>query len=185
MTHKIILTKKDGVQMYELFQKAFDTVKPTVAVLWAAATWLLFPEKSFEIMCVATWVAVALDLLTRWNAIFKKNGGIVKSFKSKAWNSETMFEKTKTKIIAYLVIQILAGLSVRFVTIPYICNAVATGVYSFIFFREFASNIENLIDAGADYLQPLLFWVKKKETEALEGANESTQGTGGDDIEQI
>ena len=51
----------------------------------------------------------------------------------------------------------------RLVDIPYISNIVATVVYAFLFFREFSSNIENLIDAGADYLKPLLFWVKKKK----------------------
>ena len=84
-----------------------------------------------------------------------------------------MYEKTSIKIVSYLVIMILAGLSMRFVDIPYISNIVATVVYAFLFFREFASNIENLIDAGADYLKPLLFWVKKKKGEVLEkGGNE-------------
>lgn len=153
--------------MYELFNKVFDTVKPAVALFWAGISWIIFPDKSFVIWCIAVWIAAMLDLFTRWRAIFKKNGGIFNSFKSKAWNSETMFEKTKTKIVSYLVIMILAGLSMRLVDIPYISNAVATAVYSFMFFREFASNIENLIDAGAEYLQPLLFWVKKQEAKAI------------------
>lgn len=113
-------------------------------------------------------MAVVLDLLTRWFAIFIKSGGIGKAIKSKAWNSEAMFLKTSVKIVSYLVIKILAGLSMRFVSIPYISNVVATVVYSFLFFREFASNIENLIEAGAGYLKPMLFWVKKKGKEILE-----------------
>lgn len=174
--------------MHELFQKVIDTVKPAVALLGAAVTWLMFPEQSFVVWCIATWVAVVLDLLTRWFAIFIKSGGISKALKTKAWNSEAMFQKTSVKIVAYLVIQILAGLSMRFVTISYISNLVATVVYAFLFFREFASNIENLIDAGADYLQPLLFWVKKKEKETLETVTEQTEQknkNGGGDIEQI
>ncbi len=153
--------------MYESFNKVFDSVKPAVALLWAGITYLIFPEKSFIAWCIALWVAVILDLLTRWFAIFAKNGGVMKALKTKAWNSETMFHKTAIKIVAYLVIQILAGLSMRFVSIPYISNIVATVVYAFLFFREFASNIENLIDAGAEYLQPLLFWVKKQEAKAI------------------
>jgi hypothetical protein len=112
-------------------------------------------------------------LLTRWYAIFKKAGGIKKAFKTKAWNSHDMYQKTSMKIISYLVIQILAGLSIRFVDIPYISNAVATVIYAFLFFREFTSNIENLIDAGADYLKPLLFWVKKKEKDVLKKEEEN------------
>lgn len=166
--------------MYELFEKVVDSVKPAVALLWAGITYLILPEQSFIAWCIALWVAVVLDLLTRWFAIFSKNGGVAKALKTKAWNSETMFHKTAIKIVAYLVIQILAGLSMRFVGIPYISNIVATVIYSFLFFREFASNIENLIDAGADYLQPLLFWVKKKESAVLEKDDK-----GDDDNERI
>jgi len=167
--------------MFELFEKIYNTVKPAIAILSAIITWLMFPEQSFVVWFIALWVAVVLDLFTRWFAIFVKSGGIVKAFKAKAWNSEAMFHKTSIKIVSYLVIQILAGLSMRFVSIPYISNIVATVVYSFLFFREFASNIENLIEAGADYLQPLLFWVKKKEKEALEEKLDE----GRKDIEQI
>ncbi len=149
--------------MYELFCKVYDTVKPAVALVGAGVTFLLFPTNSYVVMFVAIWIAVALDLFTRWNAIFKKAGGIRKAIHTKAWNSHDMFEKTGDKIKAYLVIEILAGLSVKFVDIPYVSNAVATAVYSFLFFREFTSNIENLIDAGANYLKPMLFWMKKKE----------------------
>lgn len=152
--------------MYELFEKVCDTVKPSVALLWAGITYILFPEQSFVIWFVATWAAVVLDIFTRWFAIFIKNGGVIKSIKTKAWNSDALYNKTAVKIVSYLVIQILTGLSMRIGT-AYINNAIATVVYSFLFFREFASNIENLIDAGADYLQPLLFWVKKKENNII------------------
>jgi hypothetical protein len=159
--------------MDELINKVWESVRPGFALAWACITWLIFPEESFVVWCAALWIAVVLDLLTRWYAIFKKAGGIRKAIKSKAWNSREMYEKTSIKIISYLVIQILAGLSIRLVDIPYISNIVATVVYSFLFFREFASNIENLIDAGADYLKPLLFWVKKKKDEVLEEEDEN------------
>ena len=155
-------------EIQELFTKVIDTVEPIFALIWAGITWVIFPEQSFVIWCIAVWLAALLDIFTRWYAIFKNNGGIAKAVRTKAWNSDVMFEKTKTKIVAYLVIQILAGLSMRFVTIPYISNVVATVIYSFLFFREFASNIENLIEAGADFLKPLLFWVKKKESEVID-----------------
>lgn len=154
--------------MYDLLAKTYETVKPAIALLGAAITYLVLPEDSFIAWCIALWVAVVLDLLTRWYAIFVKAGGVKKAFITKAWNSQAMFQKTSVKIISYLVIQILAGLSMRLVTIPYISNVVATVVYAFLFFREFTSNIENLIDAGADYLKPLLFWVKKKGKDVLE-----------------
>lgn len=158
--------------MNDLMTKTWETVRPGFALAWACITWLILPEQSFEVWCIALWVAVVLDLFTKWYAIFKVSGGIRKAFKIKAWSSQKMYEKTSVKIISYLVIQILAGLSMRLVSIPYISNVVATIVYSFLFFREFSSNIENLIEAGADYLKPLLFWVKKKEKEVLEKEDE-------------
>lgn len=158
--------------MNELFYKVWDTVKPATVLIWACVTYLILPEESFIAWCIALWVAVVLDLFTRWYAIFKKAGGIRKAIKSKAWSSKEMYERTSVKIISYLVIQILAGLSLRLVDIPYISNIVATVVYAFLFFREFTSNIENLIDAGADYLKPLLFWVRKKGKDVLEKEEE-------------
>jgi len=164
--------------MDDLITKAWESVRPGFALAWACITWLIFPEESFVVWCAALWIAVALDLITRWYAIFKKAGGIRKALKSKVSNSKEMYEKTSIKIISYLVIQILAGLSIRLVDIPYVSNIVATVVYSFLFFREFASNIENLVEAGADYLEPLLFWVKKKEKDVLEKEDgEDVSGT--------
>jgi hypothetical protein len=154
--------------MEEIFEKVKDTVRPTITLIWAAITWMMFPEESFIIWCIGLWVAVGLDLLTRWFAIFRKSKGVIKAIRTRAWNSEDMFEKTKVKVISYLVIQIMAGLSMRFIGIPLVCNVVATVIYAFLFFREFGSVVENLIEAGATYLKPLLFWVRKKTDEALE-----------------
>lgn len=154
--------------MYDLVSKVIETVKPYVAFLWAGVCFVMFPDQSFEIWCIALWVAMFLDVLTRWFAIFVKSRGIRKALKTRAWNSEAMFQKTAIKIVAYLVIQILAGLSMRFLSLPIISTAVANVIYAFLFLRELASNIENLIEAGAEGLEPLLFWVKKKGNDALE-----------------
>lgn len=154
--------------MYDLLDKAIDTVKPAIAFISAGACYVILPNQSFVAWCIALWIAMFLDVLTRWFAIFIKSKGIKKAFKTNAWNSEAMFKKTGIKIVSYLVIQILAGLSIRFLDIPYISTAVANVIYAFLFFRELASNIENLIDAGAEGLEPFLFWVKKKSNKALE-----------------
>jgi hypothetical protein len=159
--------------MSEIIKKVVETVRPAVVLIWSCISYVMFPTESFIVWCLALWIAMLLDLLTRWRVIFKKSGGIRKALKTKAWNSHDMFQKTRDKIITYLVIQILAGLSFRLVDIPYISNAVATVVYAFLFFREFISNIENLIESGADYLKPLLFWVKKKEAKVLKDTEES------------
>lgn len=68
---------------------------------------------------------IIMPELRQGYAIFKMSGGIKKAIMTKAWSSQAMFEKTSVKIISYLTIQILAGLSIRFVDIPYISNIVA------------------------------------------------------------
>ena len=156
--------------MYEFSnfaEKIFNSVKPTLAIFSAIFSYLMFPQDSFTAWSIALWVAVALDLLTRWLAIFVKSKGVWNAFKTKTFNSDTLFRKTAIKVISYLVIQILAGLSMRLISIQQINTLMATIIYAFLFLREAASNIENLIDAGAEDLKPLLFWIKKKEKEVM------------------
>jgi len=156
--------------MYE-FQtflcKVINTVKPAIAILAAGLSYLIIPDRCFEAWSIALWVSVSLDLLTRWFAIFVRSRGIWPAFKSKAFNSDTLFRKTALKVVAYLVIQILAGLSFRVIGVQQVNTVMAAVIYSFLFFRELISNIENLIEAGAEDLRPLLFWIKKKEKDVF------------------
>lgn len=169
--------------MYEFqrfWAKVFDTVNPFLASISAGITFLLFPEKAFETWSLVIWYATALDLITKCFAIFilsiRKEKSFVKgiymAFKTREFNSDTFYHKTIVKIVSYLVIQILVGLSMRLPSIGTVNMVAATVIYNCVFWREFASNIENLIDAGADYLQPLLFWVKKKQGEAIPKGDE-------------
>jgi len=112
--------------------KITNTVKPAIAVIAAGLSYLIIPDRCFEAWSVALWVSVALDLSTRWFAIFVKSRGIWPAFKSKAFNSDTLFRKTAVKVVAYLVIQILAGLSFRVIGLQQVNTVMAAVIYAFL-----------------------------------------------------
>jgi hypothetical protein len=162
-------------ELLNFWEKVFNSVNPVFAVISAITTFLLFPDQSFVMWSIAIWTATALDLLTKNFAIFivsirkekSLQKGVFMAFKTKAFSSDIFYHKTVVKVVSYLVIQILVGMSMRITLIGTVNMVIATIIYNFIFWREAASNIENLVDAGAGYLQPLLFWIKKKEIEVF------------------
>jgi len=160
---------------YSFWSKVFNSVNPIFAAVSAAVTFLIFPDQCFVMWNIVIWTVTAIDLLTKIFSIFIKCirkeksifKGVYMAFKTREFNSDTFFHKTVVKIVSYLTIQILVGLSMRISLIGVVNMAVAIIIYNFIFWREFASNIENLIDAGAEYLRTLLFWIKKRESDVF------------------
>lgn len=138
--------------------------KPVWAFLFAVFNYLICPNASYMPAIAAVWAAVILDILTRLFANSRKNGGFINAVRERAISSDTLWNRTAVKVVAYLSLQILAGLSMKVLPLEQLSIAVATIVYSFLFLREFTSVVENLIEAGADDLKPLLFWLRKKES---------------------
>ena len=64
--------------------------------------------------------------------------------------SKTLWKGTEVKIVSYLTIAILTGLSYRVMYLKEAGIMLGSFVYSVMFMREFQSNIENLQEAGAD-----------------------------------
>lgn len=158
------------------WSKIFIQINPLLAGVSSVASYLLFPEEGFKIWCHVIWFAALLDLLTKCFAIFSNSirkeksfrKGIYMAFKSKAFSSEIFYKKMIVKLLSYLVIQILVNLSLYIDALGTMNMAIASVIYGFIFLREFASNIENLIEAGADGLEPLLYWIRKKAENPLD-----------------
>lgn len=151
------------VEIQGFFQKLWDTVNPYLAAIWAVICWMMFPGESYYPAAIAVGIAVVLDLMTKLRALAINHGGYIAATKKKIILSDTLWRKTRTKLIAYMVIMILAGLSVRVAPLEKMGIFMATIIYSIIFVRECQSNVENLIEAGADGLKPFLFWLRKKE----------------------
>lgn len=153
------------MELDRLFQFNF---KPVWAFLFAVFNYLVCPNAAYMPAIAAVWVAVILDLLTRLFANSRNAGGFFKAIKARAISSDTLYTKTVIKVVAYLSLQVLAGLSMRVLPLEQVSIAVTTIVYSFLFIREATSVVENLIEAGAEDLKPLLFWLRKKEANLTE-----------------
>lgn len=148
------------------FGKAISGVKITIGFLWSAITYVLFPEEAFKTALKAVAIVMFLDVITKWYAICRNNGGYKKAVKSKKLYSKSMWEGTSVKLFSYLVVSILAGLSYRVVFLEQASVFLATFIYSMLFLRDAQSCIENLIDAGAD-LGWLQLFVRGKQDKIL------------------
>lgn len=143
-------------------------VKPVWVFLFAAFNYVVCPNAAYLPAIAAVWIAVILDILTRLFANSHRAGGFIKAIRCRAISSDTLWSRTVVKVVAYLSLQILAGLSMRVLPLEQISIAVATIIYSFLFIREATSVVENLVEAGADDLRPFLRWLQKKEQDLTE-----------------
>lgn len=157
----------------EYISKAFTGAKPFLGLIASWIGYIMFPERVYFLSLMAVLGAAFLDIITKSIAITKKYGGYKEAVKSKKLFSKSLWEGTKVKIFSYLIISILTGLSYRAIYLKEAGILIASFVYSVMFMREFQSNIENLIEAGAD-LHWLLLFSRKKNKELLdrEGINE-------------
>lgn len=149
--------------MIEYISKAFTGKKPLIGAIFGGLGTILFPVPFYKTSFIAVMLAALFDAITKNYAICKNNGGYKNSIRLKKIFSKTLWKGTEVKIVSYLTVALLTGLSYRVVYLEQMGIFVASFVYSVMFMREFQSNIENLIEAGADLGWLLLFSKKKNE----------------------
>lgn len=152
--------------VYGYMCKAFSGEKPILGVIWGYVSYVIFPDKMYLLSLIAVLIASLLDIATKSYSICKKYGGYKNAVKEKKLFSKSLWKGTEVKIVSYLTVAILTGLSYRVIYLETAGIVLASFVYSVMFMREFQSNIENLIEAGAD-LDWLLLFSKKKNKELL------------------
>lgn len=140
-------------------------------LLLGVLTYLVDPTAAFY----ALWVAVLFDLLTKIVALAVKNGGLVRATRERIINSHTMFYRTFIKVLAYFTMTVLAHQSKAIVAIEAVPIIFSTIIYSILFLVEVHSIIENLIEAGAEDLKPLLMRFEREKQRAVEGAGDMIQ----------
>ena len=148
--------------------KAASSVKPIWIALVSAINYVLFPDDAFVPAAIAVGSAMILDILTKYYAVSVNNGGFRKALRSRKLSSASLWKGTQRKIISYLVIMVLCGLSVRVTMLTSVAVFLSTVAYSIMFLRESQSIIENLIDAGHEDLEWFLFFLKRKQQKVLE-----------------
>lgn len=162
--------------IWDYIDKAFSGAKPYAGALAGVIGYIMFPDKAYLLALMAVLGAAALDIITKVMSIAYNNGGFWKSFKDKKIFSKMFWKGTERKIVSYLTISILTGLSYRVIYLKEAGILLGTFVYSVMFMREFQSNIENLIEAGAD-LHWLLLFSKKKNKELMKPYEEKAEVT--------
>lgn len=150
--------------------KAFEGLKPCVAIVVNAIGYVMFPEKALMLALSMVLGAAMLDIVTKYMALSKKSGGYFNAVKEGKLSSKALWDGTRTKIFAYLIVAMLTGMSYRVIYLQQIGMFLASFVYTIMFLREFQSNIENLCEAGAD-LKWLLVYAKRQEKNAMEHYN--------------
>lgn len=146
---------RDYLQQYDLM--------PVLAFGIAVFNYLICPDHAYLNTVTGLWVAVILDILTRLYAQTVKAGGLFRAIRTRRIMSETLWRGTAVKVVSYLCLQILAGLAMKITQFQVVNMAMVTVIYSFLFLREAISVVENLDDAGAHYLRPLLNWLRRKQ----------------------
>ncbi|MGD9567505.1 MAG: phage holin family protein [Sedimentibacter sp.] len=147
--------------------KSLQETNPILSIVFGSLCYLLFPEQSFFTAACAVMILSVVDVATKYYAIASNDGGFINALKEKQINSESMWRGTSRKLITYLVLFLMAGLSFRITPIAAVSNVISTIVYSMLFFRECQSILENLRDAGSD-VGWLLSIVSKKQKKILE-----------------
>jgi len=153
--------------VWEYTNKAFTGAKPFLGLIASWIGYIMFPERVYFLSLMAVLGAAFLDIITKLIAVCKNHGGYKEAVKTKKLFSKSLWKGTEVKIFSYLIISILTGLSYRVIYLKEAGILIASFVYSVMFMREFQSNVENLIEAGAD-LHWLLLFSKKKNKELLE-----------------
>lgn len=179
----------DLSESFDYLSSAFTKVKPQIALflstIWTCISYVLFPDKTYITAACAVGGVMILDIITKYYALKKPYGSFLKAIKAGAIKSDTFFEGTKKKLISFLVLMILCGLSVRVVPVAGVAVFLGSLVYSVMFLRECQSCIENLVNAGhEDYVGWLLPILRRKEKDILkkEGADSDSTDDSDKDI---
>ncbi|MDR6779306.1 phage holin family protein [Paenibacillus sp. FSL M7-0802] len=166
---------------YEYAYKSVEYVRPVFVFISTIVSYLLFPNEAYVAPTVGLFVALILDIATKYYAISMQNGGFRNAIITRKISSESMWRGTKKKLVSVLMVMICCGLFMRFTEfLPQIAIAITSICYGFMFFRETQSIAENLIDAGHTDMAWFLILVKKKKKEFMED-NDISEGNDSND----
>lgn len=140
-------------------KKVIQSCRPFVTAVVACIIYIMFPEPAYLTAFYAVLGAMALDMITKWWAIWCSPNARL--------SSQSLARGTIRKIFTYMVIFVLTGLSYRVAPVASAAVFLGTFVYTIFFLREAVSIVENLCDAGYE-LEWLLLVVKKRHDKIME-----------------
>ena len=169
----VLLSCLTDVSKY--LEKAFEMTSVILASMFTVISYILFPTDAYVPAVLALGCTVVLDIITKYYALSVTNGGFRKALTNKAISSHKLWVGTQRKLISYLVIMILCGLSVRVTVLTTVATFLSTSAFSVMFLREAQSCIENLVEAGNTDLLWILAWLQHKENKVKDEVEESTK----------
>lgn len=161
-------------------EKALEMTSVVLATLCTVISYILFPTDAYIPAVIALSCAVVLDIITKYYALSVTNGGLRNALQTKAISSNKLWTGTQRKLVSYLVIMVLCGLSVRVTTLTDVAVFLSTSAFSIMFLREAQSCVENLVDAGNTDLMWVSSLLKRKREEVKEEVIEKTTKKEGD-----
>lgn len=174
--------------MQEMLQKILECwqLKSFLAGCISCLTFLLGDVTATPF--IALWCMVVLDTITRWMAISRheaeaegRKGSLLEGFGiaviCSRINSETFRVKFFNKMLSYLVL--LIGFNLLDWVIPDVIFGQQfigfpnSFISTWLAIGEIKSILENLIEAGASGLKPLVIWAQKKQDQMTDGSQQA------------
>jgi hypothetical protein len=168
-------------EILEYLGKVCSGMKPFLALLWSVISYILFPSDAYYTAAIGLGGAMILDILTKYYALRKPHGSIKKAIAAGSISSDNFYRGTRKKLISFLVLMILCGLSVRVAPVAGAAVFLSTLAYSVMFLREAQSCVENLLDAGHDELSWLLPVLRRRQKKIIEDEGGTVEGAPKDD----
>jgi phage-related holin len=148
---------------------AWIAVNPFLKWAGSILAYVLFPTETYVTYGMIVGGMVIADLITKYYAVAKNNGGLWNAIKTGKLSSNSMWIGTRKKIVSYFLVMILVGLSYRFELLQAPAEFLGTLAYTVIFLREGQSIIENMMEAG---YRRELGWIhlviRRRKSKALE-----------------
>lgn len=162
--------------MWENVKRLFENeILVGLGAAWACIMTFLFPTSTIATAAGAVMVIMCLDIVTKFFAIAKQNGGFRCAFKKHKITSQKFAKGTLDKLIIFGVMLIISGCAYNLMVIEEIATWFTQLVFTVMFLRDVLSILENLHDAGVQGLGLFKKLVKKKLDEYCEEEHKAKQ----------
>lgn len=144
-----------------------------LSACWATIVAFIWPEESYKSSTYAILIIMALDLVTRFYALSKQNGGLLAAIAKKKLQSNKFFKGTFDKLFILAVVLVIGGAAYKITTVDSIAEWLKEAFFALMFFRDVISIFENLRDAGVGGLDNILKVLSKKYKAYIDSGGDS------------
>lgn len=158
-----------GITLNKISTALSDPLAWLAGFIIGVLTYLVQPGAAFY----ALWIVVACDLVSRIVTESVNHGGLIAAIKGGHIRSDKALQGTSIKIVAYLIMCVLAAQATRIIPYETASGLVANVIYSVLFFVETLSIAENFIEAGVEEFRWFKMFSNKKLKEMCDDGESS------------